>query len=84
MTTAPEPMAYIAVAPCGCTKMATVDRPQYAKDIAKEIAACARAGYTIEHVTCAYVREHWLSSCEQCKPGKRRRAAPAAQEMMEL
>jgi hypothetical protein len=70
MTTETEPMAYIARAACGCIKLATVDSPRRAETNAKEIAACVKLGYTIERVTCAWVRENFVSSCEECKPRK--------------
>lgn len=63
----PEPMAYIARAPCGCIKLATVDSPERKKDNAKQIALCIAAGYTVERVSCAYVREHWLGACDHCR-----------------
>lgn len=83
MSEQPEPMAYIARASCGCIKLATVDSFERAKDNAKEIAACITAGYTVERVTCAYVREHWVGSCSVCRPGATRRAPPG-QEVMDL
>lgn len=83
MTNDPEPMAYIARAPCGCMKLATVDTPDRAKDNAKEVAACITAGYTIERVTCAYVRANWVSSCDSCRPKAARRVI-REQEVMEL
>lgn len=67
--------AYIAIAPCGCVRMATVDVPKLAKDNAKEIAACLRFGWRIERVTVGYVRSHGLSSCDVCEPPRKRRRA---------
>jgi hypothetical protein len=64
-----EPMAYIARAPCGCIKLATVDTPDRAKDNGKQIAACITDGYTVERVTCEYVRKHWTGSCAICRRG---------------
>jgi hypothetical protein len=66
-----EPMAYIARAACSCIKLATVDTPARAKTNAKEIAACVKLGYTIERVTCSWVRENFVSSCEVCRPKKK-------------
>lgn len=76
MTTEPEPMAYVAIAPCGCTKFAGVDTPERAKTNAKEIAACVREGYRVERVTCDWVRKNFRNECAGCKP--------AEQEAMEL
>lgn len=62
-----EQMAYIARCKCGAIIMATVDAPEHANENAQEIAACLKAGYTIERVTCEYVRTHW-SRCTCPKP----------------
>lgn len=75
-TTAPEPMAYIARKACGCFVWAGVDVPNRGKDNAKEAAWAMKKGYTVERVTCQYVRENWRSSCAVC--------ALVAQEAMGL
>jgi Ethanolamine utilization protein EutJ (predicted chaperonin) len=51
--------AYIARCKCGCRGivMCTVDRPEHAVDVAKEVADCIRDGLTVEHVTVGYVHE---------------------------
>ena len=77
-----EPMAYVALAPCGCVKLATVDTPERADVNAREIAACIKAGYAIERVTCAWVRQHYRCICDVCRPAKR--TTPVEQEVMEL
>ena len=71
-----EPMAYIALRPCGCFVMAVADIPANVKSTAREVAACIRDSFAVERVTCAYVREHFRVSCAACKPAK--------QEVMEL
>jgi hypothetical protein len=53
----PEPMTYIARKDCGCIVFAGVDTPEMRKENAKEVASCIRDGYTIERVTCQFVRE---------------------------
>jgi len=59
-----ETPAYIArCKTCGAIVMATVDLPEHAKDVAKDIASCVRRGFAIEHVTVGYVRANWSSSC---------------------
>ena len=63
---APE-MAYLARAACGCTKVATIDRPEMADLNAEMIAECIRDGLTVERVTVEYVRENWRASCDVCK-----------------
>jgi len=45
-----ESMAYVAHKSCGCVVMVHSDKPQYAKDVARELAACVRDGYIIERV----------------------------------
>jgi hypothetical protein len=42
----------------GSVVCAAVDRPEYAKDTAKQIAKWIRAGLAIERVPVAWVREH--------------------------
>ena len=74
MNEQPEPMAYVAIAPCGCTKYAAVDRPDLAKDIAKEMRWAIAHGYRFERVTCAWVRENWRVDCETCKPPRQKKA----------
>jgi hypothetical protein len=74
--------AYIARAACGCTKMATVDLPEHAKDNAKEIARCMRVGLTIERVTVGWVRDNWHSECEVCRPRKKAERGAAVQETL--
>lgn len=76
--------AYVAIAPCGCTKMACVDEPKHAKDTAKEIAACIRYGWRIERVTVGWIREHWVGSCDICQPPKRKRNKKNNQEALPL
>lgn len=56
-STTTEPMAYIGIAPCGCIRMAVTDRPEARRAAAMEIAAAIRSGYTVERVTCEYVRQ---------------------------
>lgn len=67
--------AYIGRRPCGCIGFAAVDIPELAKDNANEIAACIRDGWTVEHVTVGYVREHWGPGCAQCQPKKQESVA---------
>jgi len=77
-TTDAEPMAYIARKACGCFVWAGVDEPAHRAGNADEAAWAIGQGYTVDRVTCQYVRENWRSSCAVCEP-------PAAQqEAMEL
>lgn len=57
--------AYIARCKCGCGGiiMATVDRPEHAKDVARDVADAIRDGYTVEHVTVGYVRHTGILGC---------------------
>ena len=58
--------AYIAKCPkCGNLIMMTVDEPQMRDDNAKEIAACVRAGYTIERTTVGLARNAELCGCPE-------------------
>jgi hypothetical protein len=66
MSTPPR-MAYVAIAACGCTVLATVDRPERAKENASRIAECLRDGLRIEHVTSAWVRTEARWSCDVCR-----------------
>lgn len=62
--------AYIARCKCGCGAivMATVDRPEYQKDVAKDVADAIRDGYTVEHVTVGYVHQAGFG-CQHKKVG---------------
>ena len=49
-----ESWCYIAAWPaCGCIRFVTMDEPECAKDNAKGLARCIKAGYTVNHVTVA-------------------------------
>lgn len=66
-------MNYVARRPCGCIVMAAVvpapDAPKGLKrDIANEVAACIKDGYTIEQVTTEWVRNEARWECEVCNP----------------
>ena len=53
----PKPvMAYVGVSPCGCIRAATVDNPEHAKDVRKDVAAFMRAGDTIERLSVELAR----------------------------
>jgi hypothetical protein len=56
--------------------MATVDLPEHAADVAKDIADCVRRGFAIEHVTVGYVRTNWSTHCE-CKQANKARTGRA-------
>ena len=62
-----EVPAYIGRCKCGAIRFTTVDKPEYAKDNAKEIAKCIRAGLIIERVTVGYVRATPWGDCTCCK-----------------
>ncbi len=49
---------FVAICKCGCGKLvfASVDKPEMAKDNAKEVAKLIRDGLTIEKMTVADVR----------------------------
>lgn len=53
-------MAYTARKECGCMVAAAVDdNRDQVKTIANEVAGWIKEGYTVERVTCDYVRENW-------------------------
>lgn len=49
-------LAYASFKDCGCLSMITVDRPEYARAVAKEVAAAIRKGERVEHLTVAAAR----------------------------
>ena len=63
-----EVPAYIGRCKCGAIRFTCVDKPEYAKDNAKEIAKCIRNGLAIERVTVGYVRTTDWGECT-CKSG---------------
>lgn len=48
--------AYVGRKPCGCIGAAFVDKPEHAKDIAREVASWIRDGLTVERMTTEEVR----------------------------
>lgn len=62
--------AYIARCKCGTIIMATVDRPEYAEDVANDVADCIRRGFAVERVTVGYVHENGLTECTCKKEGE--------------
>lgn len=54
--TTDDSMAYIGRAPCGCLRLAMVDKPSRSPLIAREVARAIRDGLTVERVTCEFVR----------------------------
>lgn len=59
--------AYIGTKPCGHTVAAFVDRPEYAKEIAKEIPKWIRSGMKVDRVPVEDART-MLHFCECDKP----------------
>lgn len=56
-------MAYIGVSPCGCVPAVTVDEPEHAKDVAKDISGWIKRGRTVERVTMDEARERLTMDC---------------------
>jgi len=49
---------------CGAIRFATVDKPEYAAENAKEVARCIKAGLVIRTVTAEEVRSgNWKCTC---------------------
>lgn len=57
---------YIARAPCGCIHACCANIPGN-PEIAQEIAAWIRDGYTVELVPIQVIREHFGRNCPQCQ-----------------
>lgn len=60
-------MAYVArCRGCGAVRMAVVDNPQHARDVAREVANAIRDGYYIERGSAGWVRQQsWECICHQ-------------------
>lgn len=65
----PETWAYIARTvkenkhhPVGCVVCASVDRPEYAADTAKEVAKWIKQGLAVERVPVEWVRKHLFTT----------------------
>lgn len=72
--------AWVARDPrCGHNLLVMVDTPERAREVAKEIAACIRAGLVPERVTVAQAREIGLQWCDVCRPpkGRKKKTSPA-------
>jgi hypothetical protein len=65
MTTATH--GYVGLCPnCRGIKMAAVDTPAHAREVAKETAACIRAGLTVERWTVEDIRAgKWCLPCTE-------------------
>jgi len=57
-------MAYVAICECGGLVMATVDLPEYRKDVAKEVASCIKKGYEIGRMTVKKVKAAKWCKCK--------------------
>lgn len=42
--------SYVGISPCGCIRAATVDNPEHAKYVRRDVAAFMRYGDTIERM----------------------------------
>lgn len=63
--------SYVGIKPCGHVVAAAVDRPEYAKDNAVEIASWIRDGLTVERWTVERVRtELKFCNCEKKAEGR--------------
>ena len=68
-------MSYVAKCKCGGIVMATMDIPNHAEDVAKEVASCLKAGFRITRMSCERVRKAaWCENQGKCKARKRKRA----------
>ena len=55
--------AYIGIMKCGCVVAATMDMPDHAKQVAKDVAGFIREGYRVERVSTEEVRVR-LKACD--------------------
>lgn len=55
--------AYIAKKNCGCISAACVDKPEYAKDTARDVMRWIKDGYTVERI---FVTEATPLSIRRC------------------
>lgn len=60
-----DQMAYRATCPHGQAVLLTADRPDMQAENAREIAACIRAGFTIDRITAEEARKSNFG-CEVC------------------
>jgi len=60
-----EVYAYVGIKSCGCTVAAFVDKPEYKKDIAKEVASWIRDGWRVDRVLCDNLT---ISTCKCEEP----------------
>jgi hypothetical protein len=65
--TAPEPMAYISRCVCGGINFACVDKPDLAKETAKDIAGLIREGRAVERVSLDEARGKWCMTSKACR-----------------
>jgi hypothetical protein len=75
-------MSYIAREKCGAIVCCTVDEPQYAKQIAKDVASWIRDGLNVERVNGEVIRQSFCKcpkdstkmwdnkTCKDCKFNK--------------
>ena len=57
--------AYRGICKHGKVRLMTVDKPEYAKDVAKDIADCIRHGLTVDRVTVEEARKSDMI-CPEC------------------
>ncbi len=48
--------SYVSISPCGCIRAATVDSPEHAKEVRRDVASFMRSGDTIERMKTEDVR----------------------------
>lgn len=54
---------------CGTLRAVTVDRPEYAKHVAADVADFIRGGLRVERVTCESVRDGSAGTLDDHAPG---------------
>lgn len=73
--------AYLGICEHGKARAIFIDRPEYARDIAREIAEWVRDGLTVQHVT---EDEGRAAIQERCEPCDLRHHKPKEQEAFQF
>lgn len=61
--------AYVGISPCGCIRAASVDNPEHAAHVRRDVSAFMRAGDTIERMEVEAVRKQFCTAPHPKKTG---------------
>ena len=62
--------SYVGIKPCGCAVAAVVDRPEWAKDTAKDVARWVRDGLRVERWSVERVRAELRECVHKTRPAE--------------